>query len=170
MDTLVLGGGCFWCTEAVFARVNGVKSVLPGYAGGHAIHPTYETVCSGETGHAEVVQLEFDSSTVSLEQLLTIFFSVHDPTTLNRQGNDVGTQYRSIILCTSDAQMDRVQFFVRKKAVEHAHAVVTEIRRLDRFYPAEQKHERYYDRNPDAPYCRLVIAPKLEKLDRKFSK
>lgn len=164
-ERIVLGGGCFWCTEAVFRRVPGVKSVTPGYAGGVTADPTYRDVCRGETGHAEVVLVEFDPSIVSLCALLAIFFAVHDPTTPDRQGMDVGSQYRSMILCTSTAQERLVKDLIRELSIKFTDPVVTEVRKLDAFYPAEDHHRDYFERNPDSPYCRAVIAPKLDKLE-----
>ncbi len=163
MEKIVLGGGCFWCTEAVFAEMPGVLSVTPGYAGGTALNPTYEDVCGGQTGHAEVVQVEYDPGTVSLEEILEFFFATHDPTSLNKQGADVGTQYRSAILYTGMAQKEAVERFIEKAAGEYQRPIVTEVRELDMFYPAEEYHHRYYERNPDRAYCRAVISPKVEK-------
>jgi peptide-methionine (S)-S-oxide reductase len=165
-EKATLGGGCFWCLEAVYDQIEGVKSVTSGYAGGTKPNPTYEQVCSGRTGHAEVVQLEYDPGAVSYEELLEIFWKAHDPTTLNRQGADVGTQYRSVILCHDDAQREAAE--KSKKALEASgrfrDPVVTEIIPLETFYPAEAYHRKYYASNPHAGYCRVVIAPKLKKL------
>lgn len=164
VERIVLGGGCFWCTEAVFARVPGVISVTPGYAGGLVPHPTYRQVCEGSTGHAEVVLVEFDPHKVSLREILEVFFACHDPTSLNKQAADVGTQYRSIILCTSDEQREEVGAFVREISRLFDRSLVTEVGSLKDFYPAEDYHFRYFERHPNRPYCRLVIAPKLKKL------
>ncbi len=162
-QSITLGGGCFWCLEAVFKRTEGVIAAAPGYAGGTAVNPTYEEVCTGATGHAEVVRVEFDPAVIALEEVLRLFFRAHDPTTLNRQGNDVGTQYRSIILY-EDGEQRAAAERVRAEVDAGAADVVTEIEPLDRFYAAEAYHSDYYDRNPGAGYCRIVIAPKLEKL------
>ena len=166
-EVAVFGGGCFWCTEAIFRELKGVISVTSGYAGGTIKNPTYEQVCAGETGHVEVIKIEFDSESVSYEDLLTVFFATHDPTTLNRQGNDVGAQYRSIIFYTSESQkMEAEAFF--KKLNSSGPKVVTEIKPLEVFYEAEDYHKQYYERNAAAPYCQIVINPKLEKLKEKF--
>jgi peptide-methionine (S)-S-oxide reductase len=161
------GGGCFWCTEAVFETEPGVKSVVSGYAGGHVKDPTYHQVCEGTTGHAEVIQIEFDPAVVAYERLLELFWEAHDPTTLNRQGADSGTQYRSIILWHDEAQ--RVAAEQSKAAAQAAFRdpIVTEIAPLGDFYAAERYHQDYFRNNPGAGYCRAVIAPKLKKLGRK---
>jgi peptide-methionine (S)-S-oxide reductase len=160
------GAGCFWCVEAVFQRIEGVVSVTPGYAGGHVKVPTYKQVCAGATGHAEVAQIAFDPRVVSYEELLKVFFKAHDPTTLNRQGADAGTQYRSIILYHDERQRELAEKW--KRAVDGAKIykdpVVTEIVPLTEFYAAESYHQDYYDNNKNAPYCQYVIRPKLEKL------
>jgi peptide-methionine (S)-S-oxide reductase len=166
-ETIVLGGGCFWCIEAVLNTLVGVLKVTPGYAGGVAEDPTYRQVCYGDTGHAEVVEVEYDPEVISLDDLLEIFFAAHDPTSLNRQGGDVGTQYRSIVLYDSQEQRRSVERFIAGIAKDHDRPIVTEVKELDRFYPAEEYHHRYYERNPDQPYCRAVISPKLAKLRRK---
>ena len=163
-EIAVFGGGCFWCTEAVFKMLKGVTTILPGYSGGSIENPTYEQVSSGNTGHAEVIYIEFDPTLVKYETLLTVFFGSHDPTTLNRQGNDVGTQYRSAVFYTTPEQKEIVEKIV--KGIEGA---VTEIVPLDKFYKAESYHEDYYARNKDAPYCQVIINPKLEKVQRKFA-
>lgn len=161
-----LGGGCFWCVEAVYLRVAGVSSAVSGYAGGRDPNPTYEAVCSGRSGHAEVVQVTFDAGVVSYERILELFWHSHDPTTLNRQGHDVGTQYRSIIL-THDDYQQRCAAASREQARKlFRRPIVTEIEPLQRFYPAESYHQDYYARNARAPYCRFVIEPKLRKLTR----
>jgi len=163
-SSLVLGGGCFWCVEAVFQNVPGVKSVTSGYAGGKTENPDYDAVCSGQTGHAEVVKIEYDPEKVSVRQLVDLFWDAHDPTTLNRQGADVGTQYRSIILYADDEQK---RFAGESKAAAQAKSkapIVTEIVPLTTFYPAEKSHQDFYTRNPQHPYNRAVIEPKLEKL------
>lgn len=160
------GGGCFWCLEAVFERVDGVLTVTAGYAGGHAAYPTYKEVCSGSTGHAEVVQIAFDPSRVRFEQLLDLFWKAHDPTTPNRQGGDVGTQYRSIILTHTDEQRQLAEKSREGVARHFRNPVVTEIVPLRAFYPAEEYHQDYFRKNPRAPYCEVVIRPKLEKLKK----
>jgi peptide-methionine (S)-S-oxide reductase len=163
-ETITLGGGCFWCIEAVYKRIDGILSVTSGYAGGHTQDPTYEEICTGRTGHAEVVRVEFDPEVISVEDVLRRFFESHDPTTLNRQGNDVGTQYRSIVLYEYEAQREAAEK-IRGEADARLEAkVVTEIEPLETFYPAEDYHQDYFDKQPNAGYCRLVIAPKLKKL------
>ena len=163
----VFGGGCFWCTEAVFEMLRGVLSVAPGYVGGTTKNPTYEDVCSGETGHAEVIRIEFDPSMISYDDLLTVFFASHDPTTLNRQGNDIGTAYRSIILTTSEEQKEQADAVI-KKLNEDGKRVVTEVAPLETFYEAEAYHHHYFQTHPDQAYCQLVINPKYEKVKEKF--
>ncbi len=164
LEKATFGGGCFWCTEAVFQRLKGVKSVVPGYAGGNKPNPTYEEVCSGETGHAEVIQITFDSKEISYEELLEVFWEAHDPTQLNRQGADAGTQYRSAIFYNNKAQEEIAGKSKAKISKKFKDVVVTLIEPLEKFYPAEDYHKNYYNRNSNAPYCRLVIKPKLEKL------
>ena len=167
LDSAILGGGCFWCLEAVYKGLDGVKSVLSGYAGGNVENPTYEQVCSGETNHAEVVQIIFDLNKTSLEELLKWFWRCHDPTTLNRQGADVGTQYRSVIYYENGNQKS----IAHKSKIDadssgfFDNPIVTEIHELDVFYPAEDYHHDYYKKNPDAGYCTYIIRPKLEKLN-----
>lgn len=163
--SIVLGGGCFWCIEALYERLDGVLSVESGYAGGTVENPTYGAVCRGTTGHAEVVRITFDPELVSLDDLLDFFWEAHDPTTLNRQGADVGTQYRSIILPASGEQEAAARASMEKAQKQFSKPIVTEIKRLDRYYPAEKYHQDYFENNPDAPYCRFVIAPKLKKLE-----
>lgn len=162
--TATFGGGCFWCIEAVLQRIEGVLSVISGYPGGSAIQPTYEQVCTGETGHAEVVQVEFDPRLISYEELLDVFWQAHDPTTPNRQGADIGTQYRSIILTVDEEQKNTAEAS-RKKAQKKWHdPIVTEIRPLEAFWKAEDYHQNYYNTHTSAGYCRVVISPKLKKL------
>lgn len=170
-DVAVFGGGCFWCTEAVFKSLKGVLSVLPGYAGGKTENPTYSEVSSGKTGHAEVIKIEFDSNLISYENLLTVFFATHDPTTLNRQGADVGTQYRSVIFYTTEEQKEQTENFISEinNSSKEGSPVVTEVKPLERFYEAENYHKDYFANNPGNPYCELVINPKLEKVKQKFS-
>ncbi|HUI72079.1 MAG TPA: peptide-methionine (S)-S-oxide reductase MsrA [Spirochaetia bacterium] len=163
-ETATFGGGCFWCMEAVLQRIEGVLSVTSGYAGGSASQPSYEQVCTGDTGHAEVVQVEFDPHLISYEELLDVFWQAHDPTTLNQQGADVGTQYKSIILTTDDEQKKLAEAS-RKKAQKNWHdPIVTEIRPLEKFWKAEDYHQNYYNTHTSAGYCRVVISPKLRKL------
>ena len=165
---VTFGGGCFWCLEAVFQRLNGVKSVASGYAGGTVPNPTYKQVCEGDTGHAEVVQIEFDASTLSFDKLMEVFWAAHDPTTLNRQGADYGTQYRSAIFYENEAQKVAAE---KSKAVaqkEFKDPIVTEIAPLKQFYKAEDYHQNYFNQNASAnPYCSVVIRPKLQKLLKK---
>ncbi|HEV2231701.1 MAG TPA: peptide-methionine (S)-S-oxide reductase MsrA [Thermoplasmata archaeon] len=165
-----LGGGCFWCTEAVLSELRGVRTVLPGYSGGTVPDPSYERVCEGDTGHAEVVQVAFEPSAISYADLLRVFFTTHDPTTRNRQGNDVGTQYRSVVFFHSPAQEATaravIQEFERSKVWRGS--IVTEVVPLARFYPAEEYHRDYFRRNPDRGYCQLIIAPKVAKFRKQF--
>ncbi|MBI4049247.1 MAG: peptide-methionine (S)-S-oxide reductase MsrA [Candidatus Doudnabacteria bacterium] len=170
LETAVFGGGCFWCTEAIFLRLKGVKSVQSGYAGGHTDNPTYEQVSKGDTGHAEAIQIVFDPSQIKYADLLNVFFATHDPTTLNRQGNDVGTQYRSAIFYTADKQKAEAEKYISEYIHDIYQApIVTEVSKLSKFWPAESYHQRYYDSNQNKPYCQLVISPKLAKLRQKFS-
>jgi len=164
------GGGCFWCVEAIFQRLEGVKSVASGYAGGKRDNPTYEEVCAGITGHAEVIQIEFDPGKISYEDLLDVFWQAHDPTTLNRQGADVGTQYRSIILYHSDRQKEAAEKSKKTAASQFKNPIVTEIVPLTKFYKAERYHQNYFNNNPSAPYCTYVIRPKLDKLLKTLTK
>jgi peptide-methionine (S)-S-oxide reductase len=162
-----LGGGCFWCMEAVFERLSGVKSVTSGFAGGHTENPTYQQVCTETTGHAEVTQIEFDPEKISYPKLLEVFWQAHDPTTLNRQGADEGTSYRSIILYRDEKQKLIAEKSKLEAQENFKHPIVTEIVPLTKFYQAEDYHQEYYDNNSSAPYCQVVIAPKLEKLQKK---
>ena len=162
--SLILGGGCFWCLEALFQRLEGVLNVTPGYAGGNTENPTYRKVCSGNTGHAEVIQIAYDPDMISLNDLLEFFFHAHDPTTLNRQGNDVGTQYRSTIMPVSPEQTTLAQAALDQAAGKFDEPIVTTIEPLETFYPAEAYHHDYYNQHQFAPYCAFVISPKLEKL------
>lgn len=170
MKTAVFGGGCFWCTEALFKSLKGVVSVASGYAGGTAENATYNKVSNGNTGHAEVIKIEYDPSIISYLDLLSVFFNTHDPTTLNRQGADTGTQYRSVIFYTEDDQKIEALKLIKELGDNKAYEkpVVTEVAPLDKFYPAEEYHQNYYENNKDAPYCEIVIAPKLEKLQKRF--
>lgn len=171
MATATLAGGCFWCLEAVFLRLRGVHRVESGYAGGHVENPNYRAVCSGTTGHAEVVQIEFDPEVISYRELLEVFFAIHDPTTLNRQGADVGTQYRSAIFYHDQAQQQTAERTIAELEEQKIwdDPIVTEIVPLERFYPAEDYHREYYDRNPEQGYCQVVISPKVAKLRQKFA-
>jgi peptide-methionine (S)-S-oxide reductase len=170
-EVAVFGGGCFWCTEAVFNELLGVISVIPGYAGGRSDDPTYEQVCSGWTGHAEVIRIEFDPSQVTFRDLLKVFFATHDPTALNYQGNDVGTQYRSTILYTSEEQKREAEAIVKEfnDSMAFGKPVVTTVEPLVHFYEAEGYHRKYYARNSYQPYCQITIPPKLNKLHKQFA-
>jgi len=164
------GAGCFWCTEAVFQRIKGVKDVKPGYAGGHVSNPSYREVCSGQTGHAEVIQLEYDPSVIDYNELLKVFFKTHDPTQLNRQGNDIGPQYRSVIFYYNDEQKEKA-VTVKKELNQTGiwkDDIVTEISPIDTFYEAEKEHINYYNDNTSQPYCQFIITPKVEKLESLF--
>jgi peptide-methionine (S)-S-oxide reductase len=171
MATATFGGGCFWCTEAVFRELRGVERVVSGYAGGHVASPSYEAVCSGRTGHAEVVQVTYDPAQVSYRELLEIFFATHDPTTADRQGADVGTQYRSTVLYEDEAQRHEAEVLIaaleREKVFRDA--IVTKVEPLDRFWPAEDYHQDYYARHGRQPYCQVVIAPKLAKFRKTYA-
>ena len=170
VETATFGGGCFWCLEPIFSELEGVVNVEVGYAGGHVVDPTYQEVCTGTTGHAEVVHITFRPDQVSFQELLEIFFSIHDPTTMNRQGADVGNWYRSIILHNGKDQKNTAESYIRELETAGVwnDPIVTEVVPLDTFYKAENYHQEYYQNNPNAPYCRLVIMPKLEKFKKKF--
>lgn len=170
MELATLGGGCFWCTEAVFERLDGVKSVTSGYAGGKKENPTYEDICTGTSGHAEVTQVEFDPKKMTFEHLLDVFWAAHDPTTLNRQGADIGTQYRSVIFYHSEAQRTAAEKSKKAAQIGFNSPIVTEISPLPKFYKAESYHQDYFNNNSRAPYCQAVIQPKLEKLRDKLTK
>jgi peptide-methionine (S)-S-oxide reductase len=167
----VFGGGCFWCTEAVFKMLRGVYSVAPGYAGGNTENPTYYKVSEGDTGHAEVIKIEYDPAQVSYRNLLTVFFGSHDATQLNRQGNDVGTQYRSVVLYADETQKQEVEAFIQElnNSTPEGRPIVTEVAPLVRFYDAEKEHLDYYARNREQGYCQLIIEPKLEKVQKQFA-
>jgi len=169
METAIFGAGCFWCTEAVFQSLRGVSLVLPGYTGGHVENPTYEQVSSGSTGHVEVTKIEFDPNAIKFTDLLSVLFATHDPTTMNRQGNDVGDQYRSEIFYLSNDQKLQAEEFIKQSQKEFSSPIVTKISPLNKFYPAENYHQNYYKNNPGNPYCQFVIDPKLEKFRKKFS-
>lgn len=170
LDTATFGAGCFWCVEAVFQDLNGVYKVSSGYTGGKIKNPTYREVCSGLTGHAEVIQIKYDSSIISFEELLEVFWETHDPTTLNRQGADVGTQYRSAVFYHSEEQKRLAELYKKKlnDAKAFPNPVVTEISPADVFYPAEDYHQDYYNNNPEYGYCRIVIKPKIDKVKKVF--
>lgn len=168
-ESAVVGGGCFWCTEAIYQMLPGVKSVTSGYAGGMTENPTYKDVCSGKTGHAEVIQIEYDPQRISYEKILDTFWDAHDPTTLNRQGNDSGTQYRSIILYANEAQRAAAEKSKAEAQKRFASPIVTEIVPLKKFYKAEGYHQDYFRSNPNQPYCRAVIQPKVEKFEKKLA-
>ena len=165
METIVLGGGCFWCTEAVFEKLDGIKDVISGYAGGEILNPTYKQICTGNTGHAEVIKITFDSAVISFTAILDIFGDCHDPTTLNRQGADVGTQYRSTIMYLSEKQKELAIQWKEKLSKKLEDPVVTEIVAVPVFYSAEEYHQDYYRKNPNEGYCNFVIRPKLKKLN-----
>jgi len=164
MEMATLAGGCFWCTEAIFKRLKGVELIMPGYAGGTVANPTYEQVSSGTTGHAEAIQIQFDQTIISFEKILTVFFHLHDPTTVNRQGNDVGPQYRSAIFYHDD-----IQKIIAEKLKSETPGAVTEIAKFTNFYPAENYHRDYYAKHSDQPYCQFVIDPKIQKLMKEFA-
>lgn len=170
-EIAVFGGGCFWCTEAVFKSLKGVISVMPGYAGGETPNPNYENVSGGQTGHAEVIQIEFNPNLISFKNLLTVFFATHDATTLNRQGNDIGTQYRSIILFTNESQKKESEKFIKEinESSREGTPIVTEVKALDVFYKAEDYHLDYYAKNKNQAYCQVIINPKLEKVQKQFA-
>jgi len=167
-ETATFGGGCFWCVEAAFEELAGVESVTSGYAGGHTDDPTYKAVCSGSTGHAEVVRVEYDPDVLGYDDLLEVFFAVHDPTQLNRQGPDVGSQYRSIVLPEDDEQRELAAAYVEALDEEYDDDVVTELEPLDTFYEAEEYHQNYFDENPNDAYCNVHAKPKVEKVREKF--
>jgi methionine-S-sulfoxide reductase len=171
MENIILGGGCFWCTEAIFNSLKGIQEAIPGYSGGTTVNPSYNEVCTGKTGHAEVVKITYDPETITTEQILEIFFRTHDPTSLNRQGADVGTQYRSIIIYTNENQkraaLEIISEMEKEKVYEKP--IVTSVENFRNFYPAEEYHRRYFEKNPEHGYCRFVIAPKMEKLRKLHS-
>lgn len=170
LEKATLGGGCFWCTEAVYKMLNGVEEVLPGYSGGHVKNPSYREVSNGTTGHAEVVQITFNPEIVSFPEILEVFFKTHDPTTLNRQGNDVGTQYRSAVFYHNDEQKQEaekiIEYFEKEKIFNNP--IVTEVTPFNVFYEAEDYHKDYFERNKDQPYCQFVVSPKVKKFKKNF--
>lgn len=168
--TLVFGGGCFWCVESCFDLLNGVEKVISGYSGGHKAHPTYEEVCTGETGHAEVVEIHYDPSVISFEKLMEVFFFLHDPTQLNRQGNDIGTQYRSIVFYRNEEEKKEIEEAIErsKQTGKYGGEYVTQVVPFEVFYPAEGYHQGYYWENPNTPYCSAVVGPKIAKFQAYF--
>ena len=169
-EVATFGSGCFWCTETIFRKLIGVESAVSGYSGGTKENPTYKEVCTGTTGHAEVVQVTFDPAIISYKELLEIFWKIHDPTTLNRQGNDVGTQYRSVIFYHNKDQKQKAEYYKNKLTEEKIwdKPIVTEITKFEKFYPAEDYHQEYYENNPNQGYCAYVITPKVEKFEKIF--
>ena len=169
-QTATFGGGCFWCTEAFFRKLKGVISVKPGYSGGDIVDPSYEDVCTGKTGHAEVIQIEFDPDEISYEKLLDVFFHTHNPTTLNRQGGDKGTQYRSVIFYHDENQKKVAEKYISdlKAKKEFADEIVTDVLPLKNFYESEDYHKNYFEKNQNAPYCEFIIAPKVDSLKKKY--
>lgn len=170
IETTTLGGGCFWCLEAVYDQLKGVQAVESGYAGGHVANPSYKAVCTGTTGHAEVVQVEFDNDVITFQDILNVFFTIHDPTTLNRQGNDIGTQYRSAIFYHSDAQKRIAEETIQSlnENGPWSDPIVTEVVPVENYFPAEDYHQEYFENNPNQGYCRVVIAPKVAKFRQKY--
>jgi methionine-S-sulfoxide reductase len=170
LEIATFGGGCYWCIEAIFQRLKGVEKVESGFSGGQVKNPTYKEVCTGMTGHAEVIQITFDSSEISFEDILKVFFTMHDPTTLNRQGNDAGTQYRSAVFYHNDRQRDATKEIITALNATHAYPdpIVTEVTKFDIFYKAEDYHQNYYNENSGEGYCRYVIQPKIEKFEKVF--
>jgi peptide-methionine (S)-S-oxide reductase len=170
-EVALFGGGCFWCLDAVFRELNGVTKVESGYAGGNTANPSYDDICTGRTGHAEVVRVTFDPAVLSFRDLLTVFFTIHDPTTLNRQGNDVGTQYRSVVFCQSEAQRATTQAVIASLNAEKLWKgpIVTEVASASTFYPAETYHQDYFEQNSNQPYCMFVVAPKVAKFRKAFA-
>lgn len=162
-EIATLGGGCFWCLEAVFEATKGVERVISGYAGGHVVNPSYEAVCSGSTGHAEVVQITFNPEIISYEKLLEIFWTIHDPTTLNRQGNDIGTQYRSVVFYHDAIQEALAKASIQENSAKFSKPIVTQLVVMSEFYPAEEYHQHYFKNNPHQGYCSFVVAPKVAK-------
>ena len=166
METAVLGGGCFWCTEAAYKNLEAVKKVTSGYAGGHTKNPSYREVCTAKTGHAEVIKIQFNPNKISFEKILEFFFRIHDPTTKDREGPDIGSQYRSIILYNSEKQKEAVEEFIKEKRPEYEDEIVTEVKELEKFWKAEEKHQNYFEKNPEDAYCTMHAQPKIEKAKR----
>ncbi|MDF9795634.1 peptide-methionine (S)-S-oxide reductase [Catalinimonas alkaloidigena] len=170
MDIATFGNGCFWCTEAIFQNLNGVEKVVSGYSGGHVDNPTYKQVCSGTTGHAEVIQITYDPAIISYDELLEVFWKTHDPTTPNRQGNDIGPQYRSAVFYHNEEQREKAEKYKQElnEAGAYDNPIVTEITAFEKFYPAEDYHQNYFNQNGSQPYCSFVIRPKVEKFEKVF--
>ena len=170
MESITLGGGCFWCVETIYNMLNGVESAVSGYSGGHTDNPTYKEICTGTTNHAEVVRVTFDQNKTSVTEILEVFFSVHNPTTLNRQGDDIGTQYRSIIFYENEQQEKISREIIEKLTSENIYSdpIVTQIEKFTKFYPAEDYHQGYYNENKQQPYCSMVVTPKVEKFKKIF--
>ncbi|GAB4307192.1 MAG: peptide-methionine (S)-S-oxide reductase MsrA [Phototrophicales bacterium] len=168
MEVATLAGGCFWCLEAVYDQLKGVHDVVSGYAGGHVENPSYQAVCTGTTGHAEVVQITFDPAVISFADLLRVFFTIHDPTTLNRQGADIGTQYRSAIFYHSETQKNTAQSIIQEVQAMWDNPIVTEVTPFDHFYPAEDYHQEYFAKNPNQGYCQMVVEPKVAKFRKQY--
>ncbi len=166
---IVLGTGCFWCSEAIFSMFNGINRVVPGYAGGHTKNPDYKQVCTDRTGHAEVVKVFYNPEIINLDKILEIFMNVHDPTSLNRQGNDIGTQYRSIILYNNDDEGEKIKDFIKSQQKNYNKPIVTEVKKLEEFYEAEDYHHNYFKNNMSNPYCAMVIRPEVNDATVKFS-
>ncbi len=169
IETATLGGGCFWCLEAVFLELRGIEKVVSGYAGGHTSNPTYQAVCSETTGHAEVVQIAFDTTQISFRDILNVFFTIHDPTTLNRQGNDIGESYRSIVLYHTPEQLETTKTVITEFSSIYDQPIVTQVKPLEQFFSAESYHQNYYARNPNQGYCIGVVAPKVAKARKHFT-
>jgi peptide-methionine (S)-S-oxide reductase len=169
MEKAIFAGGCFWCTEAIFQGLKGVSSVMPGYSGGKVVNPTYEQVCDGNTGHAEATEIQFDPAVIPYSVLVEVFFATHDPTTMNRQGNDVGPQYRSVVFYTTSQQKEDAEKYVKEAAQDFSAPIVTTIEPLEKFYVAENYHQNYFKNNERQPYCQAVINPKLKKFREKFA-
>jgi len=169
IKSIIIGGGCFWCTEAMFKRLNGIISAENGYSGGHMLNPTYEQVCSGTTGHAEVIKIEYDCERISLHEIIDIHFKTHDPTTMNRQGADTGTQYRSIIFYNNEDEKQIIQNCLKESQVNFDKPIVTEVKPVSEFYKAEDYHQNYFRNNPEQSYCNAVISPKIKKFEIKFA-
>ncbi len=168
MEKIVLGGGCFWCTQAVFDLFDGILKTTVGYADGITKNPNYAQICEGDTNHAEVLEIEFDSKIISLEKILDVFFTMHDPTSLNKQGADEGTQYRSTILYLDEKHKKSIEEFIKKAQVDYSDPIVTQVKKLDVFYPAEEYHQKYYVQNKSQPYCSVVIGTKIAKVKKKY--
>lgn len=169
METITIAGGCFWCTEAIFSQLKGVTVVTPGYSGGEVENPSYQAVCTGSTGHAEAVEITFDPNILSINDLLYVFFKLHDPTTLNKQGADEGTQYRSAIFYRDDSQKNAAESGIKKAQSEYENPIVTEVTKYKNFFPADPSHKEYYFTHRQTPYCMFVIDPKIKKLKKDFA-